>query len=101
MVIASLGNTTFTDALPAAKYWHTVHQHRRIAIGSAVIRNRTFRHRHPPVISMADMMPVYTRAHEILFVERQRHPCRGEEGNLPEVRRRAPAGHPVPAGDEG
>ncbi len=51
MVMASLGNTTFTVALPAARYWHSRHQHRRMAMGSAVIRKRTRLQRHPPVIS--------------------------------------------------
>src|SRR5512138_603969 len=101
MVIASLGKTTLTLALPAARVWHTVHQHSRMAMGGAVIRKRIFPQRQPPVMSMADILPVYTSPHEILFMERQRHPRRGEEGNLPEVRRRAPAGHPVPAGGEG
>jgi hypothetical protein len=52
MVIALLGKATLTVALPQAKYWHNLHQHSRIAMGAAVIRNRIFRQRHPPVISM-------------------------------------------------
>src|SRR6185436_1242691 len=49
--MALLGNTTFTVALPAARYWHKRHQHSRMAMGSAVMRKRTLPHRQPPVIT--------------------------------------------------
>jgi len=52
MVMASLGKTTFTVALPAARYWHSRHQQSRIAMGGAVMRKRTCLQRQPPVISM-------------------------------------------------
>jgi len=51
-----------TVALPAPKYWHTRHQHRRIAIGSAVMRKRTFLQRQPPSISMPHILHAYLRA---------------------------------------
>jgi exodeoxyribonuclease-3 len=55
-----LGNTTFTVALPEARYWHSRHQHHRVAMGSAVMRNRTALHKHPPVISMQSIVHAYT-----------------------------------------
>src|SRR5688572_11864981 len=55
--MASLGNTTLTVALPLARYWHSRHQHRRMAIGCAVIRKRTALQRQPPVISIRPILP--------------------------------------------
>src|SRR5690242_3579867 len=86
-------------------YWQTRHQHSRMVMGSAVKRKRTNLQRQPPVISMVAILPgfraTYTAAHETLLLERQRHSRRGQKGNLSEIHRRTPAGHPVPAGDQG
>src|SRR6187549_3310257 len=105
METALLGKTTLTVALPAPMYWQTRHQHRRMAMGSAVMRIRTDLQRQPPVISMASILPAfsdtYTAAHETLLLERQRHPRRRQKGNLSEIHRRPSARHPVPAGNQG
>jgi hypothetical protein len=53
---ASLEKQEVTVPLPAPKYWQTRHQQIRVNSGAATLRNRTARHKHPPVISMQSLL---------------------------------------------
>src|SRR5690606_15571900 len=53
-----------------------------------------------PQMAMTGRPPILA-THAILLMERQRHPCRAEEGHFPEVHGRAPPGHPLPEGNQG
>ena len=103
--MASLGNTTLTVALPRGEV--LAHPAPAQAHGNGLRRDAKahrlaettagdFHARHSACTS-----PVYTRAHETLLLERQRHSCRRQERHLSEIHRRTQARHPVPAGNQG